>query len=54
MAKHLEERNGLWFAVLTIPKDCRAKLNNKIRFVQSLKTHSKKQAETLAPRYVSI
>ncbi len=54
MAKHLEERNGLWFAVLTIPKDCRAKLNNKLRFVQSLKTHSKKQAETLAPRYVSL
>ena len=54
MAKHLEKRNELWFAVLTIPKDCRAKLNNKIRFVQSLKTHSKKQAEILAPRYVSL
>ena len=41
---HLEQRNGLWFAVLTIPKECRPLLKNKVRYIKSLETHSQKEA----------
>lgn len=41
---HLEQRNGLWFAVLTIPKELRELFHGKVRFIESLKTHSQKEA----------
>jgi len=50
---HLEQRNGLWFAVLTIPKECRAKLGNRVRFIKSLETHSKTEAANRSYQYLS-
>lgn len=49
--KHLELRNGIWYAVLTIPADCRKQLG-KLRFVQSLKTGSEKIARARVGFYV--
>lgn len=49
---HLEQRNGLWFAVLTIPIDCRTKLG-KLRYVKSLETHSKTEATNKSHQYLS-
>lgn len=49
--KHLENRNGIWFAVLTIPVDCRKQLG-KLRFVQSLKTSNEKTAKARVGFYI--
>ena len=49
--KYLERRNELWFAVLTIPIDCRKQLG-KLRFVQSLKTSSENIAKARVNFYV--
>ncbi len=43
---NIEQRNGLWFAVVMVPKDVRAKLGFK--FLQSLKTHNKREAQLKA------
>lgn len=43
---NIEERNGLWFAVVMVPKDVRAKLGFK--FIQSLQTHDKLDAQARA------
>jgi integrase len=50
---HLEQRNGLWFAVLTIPKDCRAKLGNKVRFIKSLETHNQSEAINRSHKFIA-
>jgi integrase len=43
---NIEQRRGLWFAVVTVPKDVRAALGSK--FIQSLKTHDKLEAQARA------
>ena len=50
---HLEQRNGLWFAVLTIPKDCRSKLGNKVRFIKSLETHNQRDAVNKSYKFIA-
>jgi len=50
---HLEQRNGLWFAVLTIPKECRPKLGNKVRFIKSLETHNQKEAVNESYKFIA-
>lgn len=44
---HLERRRQLWYALLTIPADLREHFG-KIRFVQSLGTADKREAEIIA------
>lgn len=44
---NIEERQGLWYAVVTIPKDLRATLG-AVKFIQSLKTHNKQEAQLKA------
>lgn len=43
---NIEQRHGLWYAVVTVPKDLRDKLGTK--FIQSLKTHNKAEAQLKA------
>jgi len=50
---HLEQRNGLWFAVLTIPKDCRSKLDGKVRFIKSLETHNQSEAVNRSYKFIA-
>lgn len=50
---HLEQRNGLWFAILTIPKDCRLKLNNKVRFIRSLETQNRSEAVNRSHKFIA-
>ncbi|MWJ28607.1 tyrosine-type recombinase/integrase [Halomonas sp. ZH2S] len=45
---HLERRANRWYAVLTIPKEVRPKLNGKIRFVKSTGTADKRIAQSRA------
>jgi hypothetical protein len=44
---NIEQRNGLWYAVVTIPQDLRQTLG-AVKFIQSLKTHSKAEAQLKA------
>ena len=53
MSKHIELRANTWYANLIIPKDVRHILG-KFKFIQSLKTSSKKQAETIAAPLVAL
>jgi hypothetical protein len=48
LADYIERRRRGWYAVLDIPKDVRAKLGGKARWVQSLKTENKQQAKRTA------
>jgi integrase len=43
---NIEQTNGLWYAVVRIPKDLRSVLGLKFR--QSLKTHVRSEAQTMA------
>lgn len=43
---NIEQRHGLWYAVVTVPKDLRHVLGAK--FIQSLKTHNKAEAQLKA------
>ena len=43
---HLERRRNLWYATLVIPADVRERLG-KFKFIQSLGTPDKRQAEAL-------
>lgn len=40
---NLEQRSGLWYAVVMVPKDVQAAIG-KGKFIQSLKTHSQQEA----------
>jgi integrase len=44
---NIEERHGLWYAVVTIPKHLREALG-AVKFIQSLKTHNKQEAQLKA------
>lgn len=44
---NIEQRNGLWYAVVMIPKDVQADLG-KMKFIQSLQTSSKQVAQVRA------
>jgi integrase len=44
---NIEQRHGLWYAVVTIPKDLRPALG-AAKFIQSLKTHNKAEAQLKA------
>jgi integrase len=48
---NIEQRNGLWYAVVMIPKELRPQLGMK--FIQSLKTHSKQEAQLRALPLIS-
>ena len=50
---HLEQRNGLWFAVLNIPKECRPKLGNKVKFIKSLETHNQREAINNSYKFIA-
>jgi len=50
---HLEQRNGLWFAVLNIPKECRPKLGNKVKFIKSLETHNQREAVNNSYKFIA-
>jgi integrase len=43
---NIEQRHGLWYAVVTVPKDLRPALG--VKFIQSLKTHNKQEAQLKA------
>jgi integrase len=43
---NIEQRNGLWYAVVMVPKELRPKLG--LKFKQSLKTHDKRDAQLKA------
>ena len=43
--QHLIQRNHIWYARLSIPKDVRAKLGRKREYIQSLKTGDINTAE---------
>ena len=49
---NIEERKGLWFAVVMIPKDLRQTLG-LVKFIQSLKTHNKQEAQFRALPLIS-
>lgn len=44
---NIEERGGLWYAVVTVPKELRPTLG-AVKFIQSLKTHNKQDAQLRA------
>lgn len=43
---NIEQRNGLWYAVVMVPKELRSTLG--LKFLQSLKTHDKEEAQVKA------
>ncbi len=43
---NIEQRHGLWYAVVTVPKELRPALGSK--FIQSLKTHERLEAQARA------
>lgn len=49
---NIEERGGLWYAVVTIPKELRPALG-AVKFIQSLKTHNKTEAQLRALPLIS-
>lgn len=49
---NIERRRNLWYATLTIPQDVRDRLG-KFKFIQSLGTPDKREAQRLAPPLVA-
>lgn len=47
MAHYIEKRGNLWYATLHIPAKLRGQLG-RVKFIQSLHTASKREAEDLA------
>lgn len=43
---NIEQRNGLWYAVVMVPKELRSTLG--VKFIQSLQTHNKREAQVKA------
>ena len=52
MAHHLELRNHIWNAVLTVPEDVREQIG-KLRFKKALGTSSEREAQLLAAPYIA-
>jgi hypothetical protein len=42
---NIEQRKGLWYAVVVIPKDVRDAFGGKMKFIKSLQTTSKQVAQ---------